>query len=88
MAAWKSGERLLLSGKVLGGQRGAQLGHPSGQFPRVGDEIGPDVRGGDHRADPLRHGGVGELEAVLHGGRPVVDPVQQMEVQLYRRLPQ
>jgi hypothetical protein len=59
-----------------------ELAHALGQVVHARVEVGAHVRGRDHRRRAVAACLLGELEAVLEQRRPVVDPRQDVEVDL------
>ena len=66
-----------------GGERRAHLQHARVHLDGVRQpEVGADVRRGDHGRGAVGHGRPGQLEALVHVRGAVVDPGQQMEVEI------
>ena len=62
----------------------AQLHHPRVDFDGVGQaEVGAHVRSGHDRADAVGHRAPRQVEAGVHVRRPVVDPGEQVEMQVH-----
>jgi hypothetical protein len=66
----------------LPGQRLAYLAHAVGEVGHVGHEVAADVRRRDDRRRALETREAGDVDALLHVGRPVVHAGQEVEVDL------
>ena len=77
------GARADLERHVRRGERGAHLGHALGQFAddALREQVA-HVRRDRHERRPVRHGEPGQRDRLVEVGRPVVDPGQEVEVEL------
>lgn len=67
----------MLSSQALG-----QLPHMVADHPRVSHILRVNMRGREHQPRAIRDRGCCQLNALLHRRRTVIDPGQQMKVQL------
>jgi len=82
MSCPSSPPRPTASGTRASGQAQSQLGNALPEVGDVGHEIGAHVGRGDYHRRALRHGRPRQLDAFGEVGRPVVQPGQEVEVQV------